>query len=83
MVKKKCETNCKTFLYKKNRQSELDVLWNQKTKKNQNAKKKLDRVALVDNRPSADSLQHFVPPPQKKITYDMQHVTCDTWHVTL
>ena len=43
-------------------------------------KKKLDGVGPVDNRPSNDKLQHFVPPPRKNC--DMWHVTRDTWQVT-
>ena len=37
--------------------------------------KKLDGLGPVDNRPSTNYLDHFVPP--KKL-----HLTCDTWHVT-
>ena len=43
---------------------------------------KLDRVGLVDNRPSIDKLYQFVKKKKKKKTRDMWHVTCDTWHMT-
>ena len=44
---------------------------------------KLDGVGPVDNRPSTDKLNRFVPPPKKKllhVTRDMWHMTRDMWH---
>ena len=43
---------------------------------------KLDGVGPVDNRPSTNKLHHFVPPKNNFKKTDIQHVTCDTLHVT-
>ena len=45
---------------------------------------KLDRVVLVDNRPSIDQLRNFASSPKIKqkmshVTRDMLFVTYDTW----
>ena len=54
-------------------------IWWKLVHKKDDSLKKLDGVGPVDNRPSTEKLHHFV---QKKMTYDIWHVTRDMWHVT-
>ena len=53
-------------------------IYQENHEKNVRYTSKLDRVGLVDNRPSTNKLHQFV----KKMTCDMWHVTRDMWHAT-